>query len=695
MKKTLFFMLFLAVSGIMNAQNVNIPDANFKNYLLSYNPKIDTNDDGEIQMSEALEVTSLSINPLPTTTFSTLQGIEAFTNLRTLRLEIMNNIAVDLSGLSNLTNLVLNGRIIGVNLTGLTSLVSIMIHGDPISSLDLSDLPNLNYVSLERLNVLTSLELGVQTSLNSFHITSSSLTNIDLSGCSNIEILTIESRSFLDDVYINLKNGNANYAFFDFYVNTIQPVTNKIYVCLDEDEAVNFRELAENVMISTYCDFNLGGNYNTITGTAFFDANDNGCDANDLPMSLMAVEINDGTTLGTSFTSTGIYNFYTQAGTFTLTPQFENDWFTTAPATVTFADNNNNTVTQNFCVTAYGMHNDVEVIIVPSIAQPGFDAVYKIIYKNKGNQTQSGNVSFTYDDTLLDYDSATIAPSSTSTGSLTWSYANLLPFEIREVSLTLNANGPMEIPAVNINDIFNFTAAITPTTGDETPTDNVFNLDQTVIGSYDPNDITCIEGATVSPDKIGEYLHYNINFENTGTAPATFIAVKDVIDTTKYDISTLQVLYASHPMEVRVTGNKVEFYFGDINLGASEKGNVTFKIKTLETLTVNSNVTQQADIYFDYNWPIVTNEATTTFAILSTGSFAKDNSVTVSPNPTNGIVNISAKAEIKSVQLYDVQGRLLQAASGTTIDVSNRAAGLYFVKVMTAKGMKVEKLVRE
>ena len=51
--------------------------------------------------------------------------------------------------------------------------------------------------------------------------------------------------------------------------------------------------------------------------------------------------------------------------------------------------------------------------------------------------------------------------------------------------------------------------------------------------------------------------------------------------------------------------------------------------------------------------------------------------------------------KIKSVQLYDVQGRLLQAASGTIIDVSNRAAGIYFVKVMTAKGMKVEKLVRE
>ncbi|MXN93019.1 T9SS type A sorting domain-containing protein [Flavobacterium sp. Sd200] len=696
MKKTLFFMFFLMVSGIAGAQIVNIPDVNFKNYLLSDQLSIDTNNDGEIQVSEALEVTSLNVSTSPATTLTSLQGIESFNNLRTLHLSIMNNISVDLTGLSNLTSLDLIGRITSINLTGLTSLSRIAILRDPISSLDLSDSPNLNEVSLQYLNVLTSLELGVQPSLNNFQLISSSLTNIDLSGCSNINLLAIELRNFLDDVYLNLKNGNANYTIdFSFYVNDIQPVSNKIFVCIDEGEADNFINLAENVVLSTYCDFTPGGNHNTITGTVFFDADNNGCDANDLPVSLVAVEIS-GEISGISFTSNGTYNFYTQVGAFTLTPQFESNWFTVTPATVTFADNNNNTTTQNFCVTANGVHNDAEVIISSLVpARPGFDAEYQIIYKNKGNQALSGNVTLTYDAAVLDYVTASQTPSVTSAGSVTFGYSDLLPFETRAVNVTLNVNSPMETPAVNIGDVLNFTATITPSTGDETPYDNVFNFDQVVVGSYDPNDITCLEGATVSPDKIGEYLHYNINFENTGTAPATFIVVKDVIDTAKYDLSTLQVLYASHPMEARVTGNKVEFYFDDIQLPGEGKGNVTFKIKTLETLAVNSSVTQQADIFFDYNWPIVTNEATTTFAILNAGKFATDNSITVAPNPTDGVIKITAKSEIRSVQLYDVQGRLLQAVHGATIDISNRASGIYFVKVTTDKGAKVEKLLRQ
>ena len=59
---------------------------------------------------------------------------------------------------------------------------------------------------------------------------------------------------------------------------------------------------------------------------------------------------------------------------------------------------------QDFCVTANGEHHDVEVIILPTVpARPGFDAHYKLVYKNKGNQVENGNISFTYDDAVLDY----------------------------------------------------------------------------------------------------------------------------------------------------------------------------------------------------------------------------------------------------------------------------------------------------
>jgi uncharacterized repeat protein (TIGR01451 family) len=332
-------------------------------------------------------------------------------------------------------------------------------------------------------------------------------------------------------------------------------------------------------------------------------------------------------------------------------------------------------------------------------AEPGFDTTYKIVYKNKGNQTLSGAVVLNFDDNLIDFVEAYPVQSSMLTGQLTWNYSNLLPFESRSIYVTFNVNSPQETPAVEIDDVLNYSVSITPATGDETPADNTFAFSHVVTGSFDPNDISCLEGNSVTPDKIGEYLHYNINFENTGNAEARFIVVKDVIDDTKYDISTLQVLDASHAMQASIDGNEVEFYFDDINLGPQEKGNVVFKIKTLNTLQVNDDVTQQANIFFDYNWPIETNEATTVFAALSTGNFEIDDSVKIYPNPSKDIVNIIADGNINCFELYDVQGRLLQLSTvndvNAKLDISQRASGMYFVKVKTEAGIKVEKIVKE
>ena len=423
-----------------------------------------------------------------------------------------------------------------------------------------------------------------------------------------------------------------------------------------------------------------------------------------IPLPNICYSASQGSTAAYAISNqSGNYNLYTQTGTFTITPQLENSgWFTITPpsASISFTNNNNNTATQNFCISPNGSHPDLEIIISPVIgARPGFDAVYRIIYRNKGNQLLSGDVSFTYDDAVMDFVSATIAPTVSATGSMNWSYTNLLPLETRHFNVTLNMNGPMENPPLINGNNISFSASITPAVGDEMPADNAFILAQTLVGSYDPNDITCLEGDTEHPDRIGEYLHYNVNFENTGTAPATFIVVKDIIDVAKFDVSSLQLTEASHNVATRINGNKVEFYFDAINLGPNEKGNVVFKIKTLPTLAVNSSVTQNANIYFDYNWPIVTNDATTTFQLLSAGNFGRDATVKIFPNPAATQVSITAQSPITSIQLFDVQGRLLEALSPkmqeATLDVSGRTKGIYFIKVMTGSGVKVENLVKE
>src|SRR5690606_40261906 len=169
---------------------------------------------------------------------------------------------------------------------------------------------------------------------------------------------------------------------------------------------------------------------------------------------------------------------------------------------------------------------------------------------------------------------------------------NLPPFATREILITLNVNGPMDTPAINIGAVLNYAVTISIPETDENPGNNVMGLKQVVVGSFDPNDITCLEGDTKTPDAIGDYLHYNINFENTGDAAATFIVVENDINELQYDINSLEILYASHEMTAAVEDNMVRFRFDDINLGAEGKGNVTYKIKTNATLQEGDAVTQ-------------------------------------------------------------------------------------------------------
>ena len=74
MKKFVLILIFFWVQ-VSIAQIVNIPDANFLAELIS--DGVDTNDDGQIQVSEAEAVTNLVII---SSDISSLEGINRFTN---------------------------------------------------------------------------------------------------------------------------------------------------------------------------------------------------------------------------------------------------------------------------------------------------------------------------------------------------------------------------------------------------------------------------------------------------------------------------------------------------------------------------------------------------------------------------------------------------------------------------------------
>jgi hypothetical protein len=755
-----------------NPDIVFIPDANFKTLLLNSVPNggiatdtsfqpilVDINQDNEIQFSEALLVHAIDIYDK---NISTIQGIEAFTNLVWFRCTKNNLTSVDLSSnvnldklqigenqltsldvsmLTNLVWLVCNNNFLtslnvlplvnleefncsynqltsidvttlsniytldmsynqlsSVDLSGSESVVQLILQNNQLASLDLSNLTNAGSAFLNN-NNLSTIDVSPLQSLLSFGISNNQLTTLDLS---QNPVLVVANCSNNNIESLNVKNG-ANEFSIVFDNNPLN------FICADEFQIETIQnQLASignsNCVVNSYCSFNPGGNYNTITGTVTFDANNNGCDVSDVSQPNFKIRLWTPTDTGASFTNnSGNYNFYTDAGSFSWLADIENPtWFNFSPPTAStlFADNNNNTVNQNFCISANGIHPDVEIVIAPiTPARPGFDATYKIVYRNKGNQTLSGNVSFTYEDEVLDFISSSVIPTSLSTGLLSYDYTNLLPFESRSIEITLNVNAPTDTPAVNIGDVLNFSAIINPIAGDENPSDNTFNYNETVVGSYDPNDITCLEGTLVSPVEIGNYLHYNIRFENTGTAPAEFVVVKVEVNEADFDMNSLQIMNSSNPVNARINRNIVEFIFQNIQLQSGGHGNILLKIKSKNNLQVGDEVNKKADIYFDYNFPILTNDAETVFQSLSNPDIENDASILVYPNPSNGMVTINCNNSIKSVQLYDIQGRLLQTnlvnENQTSIDISNQAKGVYFLKIVSEKGIGVQKIVRE
>lgn len=767
-------MVVILGFGSVSGQIVNIPNVNFKAELLSaspsngiastvapsYNPltgiwtlpnvfvKIDTNNDGHIQVSEAQAIKFLDIDGYTTD----LMGIQAFINLEYLDCKDGDLTTLNLQNLSNLRFLDCFGNdLTSLNISGLGNLISLQCNSNELSNLDVTGLTNLIYLNCGA-NNLTNIDISGLVSLQRYSCQSNNVTSLifpplpnlkivncwdnqmtylDVSALTNLEalycglnqlaVLDITNNSSLAGLSCGgnnqlstllLKNNNPNNWTSSNISFSGNP--NLTYICVDEQDITTMQNLintagyAATCSVSSYCSFNSGGNYYTLQGSNTFDSNNNGCDAADVTLPNLKFNATTGTQSGSFISNqSGQYSIPVQAGTHTITPVIENPtYFNFSPTTctVTFPATTS-PFTQNFCFTPNGVHPDLETVIVPTTpARPGFDADYKLIIKNKGNIQQSGSVTFTYNDAVLDYVSANPIFTSQTTGLLTWDFAALQPFETREISLTLNVNSPMETPAVNGGDVLNYSATISSPATDDSPLDNTFSLPQTVVNSFDPNDKTCLEGTSITPDMIGKYVHYMIRFENTGTFAAENIVVKDMIDQSKFDISSLIPLNASHNYTTRITGNKVEFIFENINLpfdDANNDGYIVFKIKTLPTLALGDSFSNSASIYFDYNFPIVTDPAITTFAVLGTDDFEFSKYLTVYPNPVNDLLKITSKQniELRSMEIYNMIGQLVISvpnANGiSSIDVTNLSTGNYFLKIVSNKGTSNVKFIKK
>ncbi|HMR89528.1 MAG TPA: hypothetical protein PKD51_15315, partial [Saprospiraceae bacterium] len=519
-------------------------------------------------------------------------------------------ISLELRDFLNLTKLDCynNNSLLTLSLDNLPILQYAPLDNSGLISIYMKDLPELTTVSCDNNKSLRTLSLITVPKLNYLACSKTDLNSISVISECNLINLTFNSNP-------NLK-----------------------YICVSEnnfpliDSLLNLYGYS-NVNVTNYCSFDPFSEFGVIKGEVVLDADNNGCDNNDKNLSTVKFDIVGPSKSGT-FVLAGIekYDIPMVVGTNTITPKLENQAFTFSPEFITIEIQKGDTITQDFCITPKGIFRQTNITVIPLSppARPGFEAKYKIVWENVGNQIESGTLNFTYEETILDYFSVTQTEDLKSDGIVSWYFNNLLPFEKREITVTLKVNRPTDTPAVNAGDKLYLTASIL---------DNIFTLENTVVGSYDPNDKTCLQGDRVKPDMVGEYVDYLIRFENTGNYAAENVVVKDIIDTKTFDVSTLKITDASHEVYTRIEGNKVEFIFENIQLpfdDANNDGYIAFKIKTLPSLVFGDSLKNLADIYFDYNFPIRTNEARTTVAF---PVFTKDitTEVNIYPNPVTDI----------------------------------------------------------
>jgi uncharacterized repeat protein (TIGR01451 family) len=229
-----------------------------------------------------------------------------------------------------------------------------------------------------------------------------------------------------------------------------------------------------------------------------------------------------------------------------------------------------------------------------------------------------------------------------------------------------------------------------------------------VIASRDPND------KTASPAGVGENTHYitreqeleyTIRFQNTGNDTAFDVRILDTLDR-NLDIEKFQLLQSSHPVQAEINNNLLSFKFSNIYLpdssinNSASNGFVKYRISPKENAPFGSYITNKADIYFDFNEPVLTNDV---WHIINpdthgTGTTEEKKNksrsqLIVYPNPTNSIITIDTKQfNDFTLRVFDLNGRLLELESihgnKETVELSLQqySNGLYFISLLNNTG---------
>ncbi len=714
MKKLLLITTAILFVFIANAQIVNIPDANFKAALLAHNPVIDTNGDGEIQVSEANVFTEM-LN-LEDKNITDLAGIEAFTSLTHLHcianqldtIDLSSNIALTFLNCCNNPILELNisnninltfvscfgGQLTTLDLSNNTALTNLSCHKNQISTLDISNNLVLEYlycyenelssldlgnnVALQGLfceeNHISSLDVSNNISLSNLYFKNNQLTNIDISNnpllhtlnCDNnlLQNLDVSNNPLL--VELNLRNNQ---------ISSLDISNNHVLTSItcQDNQLISLDASNNPVLDRLLCNGNQLISLNVKNGN---NGNMNfGAETNP---NLFCIEVDDPAwstinwngdhDLWSSFSDDCLYSIDS------IEVNAGNDIYTICNESnqlnPTIIYNGSNSLSYSWSPSS-GLSNST---ILNPIANPTITTTYTITVTD-GIETSIDSITIYVENLSMQEICMVTVDSIYEKNMIVWEKA-LLPIESYIIWKETYAAG-----SYNLLDTVPYNS---PSIYVDMTSEPMVQSDKYKISTID----SCGNVSNMSP------YHKTIHLNVSPITPQGYNLIWEHYEGYSFDTYIIYRKHNNNPFDSihSIAYSPGVFSYTDVN---PPVGNIYYSI--VAQRLVPCDITQSGSKL----------EKTYSESMSNIVEMLNNNVNEISkiqckifPNPTTGKITVQAK-DMERIEILDFTGKVIENLQGfrnlegLDIDLSKNPKGIYIIKVTTQKGVAVEKIVLE
>lgn len=450
---------------------------------------------------------------------------------------------------------------------------------------------------------------------------------------------------------------------------------------------------------------------NKIKGAVFVDRNANAVqDAGEPEYPGTLVRVTPDSTLWSNVAASG-YTAFVDTGNYSVSLVAPPLYYTIHPSTLShsvyFSSLDNTDSLNNFALLPIPGNTDVEISLATHSLTIGERRNVYITCRNVGTDTVNVLIDL-FQDTGMIYLNSSSTPLSNTGFHQQWQELQLLPGDSRLITVEDSISNNVALIA-DTAQLY----VIATATGDLDMTNNTDTVRTPYVAGYDPNEKTVSPGGPVDVQSVanGQWLNYEIHFQNTGNAQAQNIIIADELDH-GLDLSTLYFLGASDTCHYEISGaNRLSIYFDNINLPDSASdfygscGFFEFRIKMKTSLQNGDSVLNKAEIYFDHNPVINTNTVVTRIGQLNTGipvETSGSNYAAAFPNPITDLVYFEGNWDCNagvSVAVFDIHGKQIPTGNFTctnnllTLHFNDSPPGLYFIKVVSGNEIKNYKVL--